>query len=107
MTHTAYSTGVNFNDAARTRQAYAQLKQGVTESLSSFKDRMVVLLRAMESLGVAVPDDQEQASDFLTRLSPTHDPKASLIENNHRLGGMFPSTLFEAFKMVSELNTDT
>jgi len=104
-THTSFSTGVNFNDAARARTAYATL-QGTSEGLSSFKERMEVLIKALESLGVQTPTKQEQASDFFTRLNTTFKSKAILIENNHRLGGTFPSTLFEAYKCVAELATE-
>ena len=58
----SFSIGVNFNDAARARTAYAALKQGASEGLSSFKERMEVLIKALKPL--VLLDNQAQRSIF-------------------------------------------
>jgi len=64
-THTTYSTGIKEIDEARARKAYENLRQWNGETLTSFKDRMEVYLRSMESLGLSDPSGGQQAADFL------------------------------------------
>ena len=104
QTHTSYSTGLKKADAAKAREAYYKFRQYASESLTSYKDRFEVLLRAMESMGLDTPSEDDQAADFLQRLNDRFAARRITIENNTKLGGNYPTTLFEAYRMVSELS---
>jgi len=67
-THTAYSTGSNYSDAARVKLAYNNIKQYPGESLSGYKDRIDVAVKAMIAVGLTPPSEQEMAADFSPRL---------------------------------------
>ena len=73
------------------------------ETITSFKERMEVYVRSMESLGLDVPSHRQLASDFLTKLNDSFDSKRSVLFNNAKLGGTFPKSLFEAYKIMTEL----
>ena len=103
QTHTSYSSGLKQADDARARKAYAKFAQQFNETLTDYKERMENLLRAMSAMGLDIPSDEQQAADFLDRLNDKYSKKRVLIENNARMGGEYPSTLFEAYKIVSEL----
>ena len=102
-THTSYSTGLKAADDAKARHLYQAFKQGKDQSLTEFKEKHEAILRSMESLGIAIPTEGEQAADFLQKLNEKNARKRLTIENNARLGGAYPTTLFEAYKLVSEL----
>jgi len=100
-THTTYSSGIKEVDEAKARKAYASLRQYKGETLTSFKDRMVVYVRSMESLGLTVPSAGQLAADFLDKLNDTYESRRNTVVDNCRLGGSFPKSLFEAYKIVS------
>ena len=102
-THTSYSTGLKAADDAKARHFYQAFKQGKDQSLTEFKEKHEGILRSMESLGLTIPTEGEQAADFLQKLNEKNARKRLTIENNARLGGAYPTTLFEAYKLVSEL----
>ena len=41
------------------------------------------------------------AADFHTKVNAGYEVKAMFIENNHRHGVEYPSTLYEAFQLLS------
>ena len=102
-THTSYSTGLKAADDAKARHLYQMFKQGKDQSLTEFKEKHEAILRSMESLGLSIPTEDQQATDFLQKLNEKNARKKLTIENNARLGGPYPTTLFEAYKLVSEL----
>jgi len=102
-THTTYSSGLKEQDEAKARRQYGQLKQFKGESLTAFKDRMEIYVRSMESLGLAIPTQGQLAADNLDKLNEIYDNKRSVLLNNARLGGSYPKTLFEAYKIMTEL----
>jgi len=106
-THTTYSTGIKEVDEAKARRAYASLRQCNTESLTAFKDRMEIYVRSMESLGLSVPSGAQLAADFLDKLNENYDTRRNTLVDNCRLGGSFPKSLFEAYKIVSEFTGPT
>ena len=101
VTHTAFTTGANRNDASEAKRSYHEAKQGQFESLADYKDRMETMIRAMTSLGLAAPVDP--AADMITGVNSTYMPAKCKIDDNHRMGGNYPATMFEAYKMLSEL----
>jgi len=106
-THTAYySTGSYYSDAARVKLAYNNIKQYPGESLSGYKDRIDVTVKAMIAVGFTPPSEQEMAADFLTKVNAGYEIKAMFTESNHRHGGEYPTTLYEAFQCLSELSTE-
>jgi hypothetical protein len=79
------------------------------ETLTQFKERMEVLLKAMESMGLSTPDQDQQAADFLIRLNDRYASRATAVENNCRLGGEYLKTLVSFFcpttgKIISSLD---
>ena len=105
-THTAYGQSGIPADAARARNRYATLKQGEKESLSQFKERMDTLLRAMDSLGIALPSEADQTADLLTKVNAAYLPAATKIDDAFRITGVYPKTPFEAFRLLSELTAE-
>ena len=105
-THTAYGSGVDFSDASRAEARYHGIKQHERESLSSFKERLETMVKAMQALGLDLPSEQRQAAHLLTKVNSTFEPAARKIEDNYRLSGPYPATTFEAYKMLSELTVD-
>jgi len=102
-THTTYSSGLKEVDESRARTAYSMLKQHTMETITAFKDRMEVYVRSMESLGMSVPSEGQLAADFTAKLNDTYDSKRNFLFNNAKLGGSYPKTLFEAYKIMTEL----
>jgi len=103
QTHTTYSSGLKEVDESKARTAYSMLKQHKMETITAFKDRMEVYVRSMESLGMSVPSEGQLAADFISRLNDTYDSKRNILFNNAKLGGSYPKTLFEAYKIMTEL----
>jgi hypothetical protein len=64
---------------------------------------MEVLLKAMDSMGIGTPDQDQQAADFMIRLNDRYASRATAVENNCRLCEDYPKTLFDAYRMISEL----
>ena len=95
-THTAYGSGVDFTDASRAEARYHGIKQHERESLSSFKERLETMVKAMQALGLDLPSEQRQAAHLLTKVNSTFEPAARKIEDNYRLSGPYPATTFEA-----------
>ena len=81
-THTTYSSGIKEVDEAKARKAYAGLRQYKAESLTSFKDRMEVYVRSMESLGLSVPSGGQLAADFLDKLNENYSTRRNTIVDN-------------------------
>jgi len=102
-THTSYSTGLKQADEAKARQMYSGYRQGKDQSLTDFKERYEGILRSMESLGLAIPSEEQQAADFLQKLNERFGRRRVTLENNARCGMDYPSTLFEAYKLISEI----
>ncbi len=98
-THTAYGTGAKPSDNARARNKYHMLRQGEKESLSAFKEKLDYLIKAMESLGLAIPTPEEQAADLITKVNAHFAPAATKIDDAFRMTGSYPKTTFEAFKL--------
>jgi len=92
-THTAYSSGMSEIDEAKVRLNYSALKQYKNESLTTFKERLEIYLRSMESMSLTVPTDKQQAADFLCKLYDSFHNRRSIIDNTARLGGKFPTTI--------------
>jgi len=65
---------------------------------------MEVYIRSMDSLGMTVPSQSQLAADFLDKLNDQLEHKRSVLLNNCRLNGNFPKTLFEAYKIITELS---
>jgi hypothetical protein len=105
-THTAFGTGADPTDAAKTRSRYHTLKMGEREGLSSFKERHDTMVRAMEALGLTPPSEAEQTADLLTKVNSTFAPAAAKIEDAYKIAGTFPKTNFEAFRLLTELTAD-
>jgi len=83
------------------------MKRGLdltTPTLTAIKERFEVYIRSMESMRLAVPMDEEQAADFLVKLNDDFSNRRNVVENSARLGGKFPTTLFEAYKIVSDVS---
>jgi hypothetical protein len=105
-THTAFGSGADPTDAARTRNRYYALKQFEKESLSTFKDRHDTMIRAFKALGIDVPSEEEQAADLLSKVNGHYAPAASKIEDSYKITKLFPKTTFEAFRLLTELTAD-
>ena len=102
-THTSYSTGLKAADDAKARRMYSAFKQGKDETLTEFKEKHESIIRSIESLGLSVPPDDQQAADFLEKLNEKYGRRRLILENNARMGGPYPKTLFEAYRIISEL----
>jgi len=89
-THTTYSSGLKEVDEAKARRLYGSLKQYKNETLTSFKDRLEVYIRSMESLGMTVPTQGQLAADYLDKLNDQFENKRSVLFNNARLNGSYP-----------------
>ena len=102
-THTSYSTGLKAADDAKARRMYSAFKQGKDETLTEFKEKHESIIRSIESLGLSVPPDDQQAADFLEKLNEKYGRRRLILENNACMGGPYPKTLFEAYRIISEL----
>lgn len=58
----------------------------------------------MESLGLTVPTQGQLTADFLDELNEQFESKRSILFNNVRLNDSYPKTLFEAYKIMTELS---
>jgi len=106
-THTTYSSGLKEVDESKARLAYSLLRQGKLETITAFKERMEVYVRSKESLGIDVPSQGQLATDFITKLNDSFDSKLNVLFNNAKLGGSYPKTLFNAYKIMTELCNKT
>jgi len=101
--HTTYSSRLKEVDESKVRAAYSMLKQHKMETITAFKGRMEVYIRSMESLGMSVPSEGQLAADFISKLNDSYDTKRNIVFNNAKLGGSYPKTFFEAYKLMTEL----
>ena len=102
-THNSYSTGLKAADDAKARHMYSAFKQGKDQTLTEFKEKHESIIRSIESLGLSVPPEDQQAADFLEKLNEKYGRRRLILENNARMGGPYPKTLFEAYRIISEL----
>ena len=103
VTHTAYNTGALFFDQSSLNKGYNEIKMLRGETLISLKTRMTTALKATESLGMIIPDDVQQAQDFIEKLDQRFRNLRSTLENAVTMErDTPPKNLLEAFRLASK-----
>lgn len=102
-THTTYFTGLKPAAGAEARHLYAAYRQGRDQSLTDFKEKYKAILRSINSLGLDAPSKQQHAAGSLAPLNEKFGRRRLTLENNEKMGGEYPTTLFEAYRIISEL----
>lgn len=102
-THVVNAVGQAGVDRMIARDQYNKLRQGPNESLAAFKERTDEAIRALESYGVAVPRQEDLASDFINRLDKTRYAsfQAELMNGVTIANVQYPNTLVDAFNKAS------
>jgi hypothetical protein len=100
-THVAVGIGREAYDAKNTRKNYAKLEQGPTESLVRFKDRFDNAIEALTVRGLHIPDQDEQAMDFIDKLDPTRYYELQVSVANTIAPELLPNSLAEAYRRAS------
>jgi len=102
-THTAYSTGNPFTDKQALRQGYNDMKMFSGETLINLKLRITTALRAMESLKMTIPVDEDQAADFIAKLDQRWSSLKTQLANDYIRGmtSAQPKTLMDAYQLAA------
>lgn len=101
-THTAYSTGNPYMDKQSVRQSYSDMKMHPAETLVNMKLRFTTAIRAMESLGINPPTEEEQAADFIAKLDHRWSTLKTQLSNDFIRGlRNQPKTLMEAYQLAA------
>jgi len=103
-THISAQTGINIRDRMKVRDAYANLRQGPTEALITYKERFNNTLEAMKAVGQKAPRQSDQAVDFVNRLDDERYGDFKALLENHQIFnvGQFPKTVNDAYTFVSK-----
>jgi hypothetical protein len=103
QTHLAVDTGVSIVNQKEARTKYGGIRQGATESLTSYKMRFEDSLKGLTAVGVAPVADAEQAVDFITGLDSHRyvDLKVQLQTELTGGYGVYPTNLGKAFERAS------
>jgi len=102
LTHTAYSTGNPFTDKQQLRQAYSDMKMHAGETLLNLKLRFTTALRAMEAVGINIPSDEDQASDYIAKLDSRWASLKTQLANDFLRGvSSQPKTLMDAYLLAA------
>ena len=102
-THMFNSVGNSTIDKATARDNYNNIRQAGDETLAEYKDRFDYCVNALKAAKTTVPDDADQAIDFINRLGMGRYAtfKANLQNNVHLGANNFPTTLVAAYNMAA------
>ena len=102
--HLVAATGSAAHDISRAREIYDGLRQRRAESLAEFKLRTDTALRSLKIAKATVPNNQEQALDFLRRLDQDRFVQLTVqLRNNELMGfGTYPADLTATYDVASE-----
>ena len=102
LTHTAYSTRNPFQDKQQLRQAYADMKMHSGETLLNMKVRFTTAIRAIESVGITVHSEEDQAADFIAKLDTRWASLKTQLANDYlRNVSSQPKTLMDAYLVAA------
>jgi predicted phage tail protein len=92
----------------RQRDAFAALMQGSDEAIAVFKDRFDVQVRLLAATGDAPMPQPVLTRLFLNKLDRTrHATMVSRLDNNRKLGMLYPQTVAAAYDLAREWKSET